>query len=106
MSVLLAVAHGSKDPDSQAGVRELLASAERLRPGLRTADAYVDNASPSVRAALAELVAGGVHDVVLLPLLLTPACESGSLEPCATASSMLTGASPRRPRRRPRPPGW
>ena len=76
MSVLLAVAHGSKDPDSQAGVRELLARAERLRPGLRTADAYVDNASPSVRAALAALVADGVDDVVLLPLLLTPASHS------------------------------
>ncbi len=76
MSVLLAVAHGSKDPDSQAGVRELLARAERLRPGLRTTDAYVDNASPSVRAALAALVADGIDDVVLLPLLLTPASHS------------------------------
>lgn len=76
MSLLLAVAHGSKDPDSQAGVRDLLARARRLRPGLRTADAYVDNASPSVRAALAALVAEGVDDVVLLPLLLTPASHS------------------------------
>ena len=76
MPVLLAVAHGSQDPASQAGVRDLLARAQQRRPGLRTADAYVDNASPSIRAALAGLVADGVDDVVLLPLLLTPASHS------------------------------
>ena len=76
VSVLLAVAHGSRDPASQAGVRDLLARAATLRPGLRTADAYVDNASPSIRRALADLVADGVDDVVVLPLLLTPASHS------------------------------
>ena len=74
--VLLGVAHGSRNADSQAGVRALLARAAALRPGLRTADAYVDNASPSVRHALATLVADGVDDVVVLPLLLTPASHS------------------------------
>ena len=48
--VLLGVAHGSRDPASQEGVRALLAGAADLRPGLRVADAYVDNASPSIRA--------------------------------------------------------
>ena len=76
MTVLLAVAHGSRDPDSQAGVEALLSLASAQRPGLRTAAAYVDNASPSIRTALAELVAGGVRDVVVLPLLLTPASHS------------------------------
>ena len=76
MTVLLAVAHGSKDPASQAGVQELLSLAEAQRPGLRTAAAYVDNASPSVRSALDELVAGGARDVAVLPLLLTPASHS------------------------------
>ncbi len=76
MSGLLAVAHGSKDPASQAGVASLLELAAAARPGLRTASAYVDNASPSVRVALEGLVADGVDDVVVLPLLLTPASHS------------------------------
>lgn len=76
MTVLLGVAHGSKDPASQEVVQELLARAEQLRPGLRTAAAYVDNASPSIRNALAALVDDGVRDVAVLPLLLTPASHS------------------------------
>ena len=76
MTVLLGVAHGSKDPDSQAVVDELLRRTAVLRPGLRTQAAYVDNASPSIRRALADLAAGGVDDVVVMPLLLTPASHS------------------------------
>ena len=76
MTVLLGVAHGSKDPASQAVVEDLLARAEALRPGLRTEPAYVDNASPSIRAALARLADERVDDVVVLPLLLTPASHS------------------------------
>ena len=76
MTVLLGVAHGSKDPASQDVVRDLLARTAALRPGLKVHAAYVDNASPSIRAALHDLVAQGVDDVVVLPLLLTPASHS------------------------------
>ncbi len=76
MTVLLGVAHGSKDPDSQAVVEQLLRRTAALRPGLRTAAAYVDNASPSIRRALADLAGEGVDDVVVLPLLLTAASHS------------------------------
>ena len=76
MSVLLAVAHGSRDPASQDGVRALLALAASRRPRLRTLDAYVDNASPSVRHVLAALAEERADDVVVLPLLLTPASHS------------------------------
>ena len=76
VTVLLGVAHGSKDPESQQGVRDLLARAAALRPGLVAVDAYVDNASPSIRARLQELASSGVDDVVVLPLLLTPASHS------------------------------
>ena len=72
MSRLIGVAHGSKDPASQQVVEQLLARAAALRPGLRTSAAYVDNASPSVRSALASVDG----DVVVLPLLLTPASHS------------------------------
>lgn len=76
MTVLLGVAHGSKDPESQEVVQALLARAAELRPGLRTTAAYVDNAAPSIRRALAALVEAGETDVVVLPLLLTPASHS------------------------------
>ncbi len=76
MTVLLGVAHGSKDPASQGVVEDLLARAAALRPGLRAIPAYVDNASPSIRRALAHLAADSVDDVVVLPLLLTPASHS------------------------------
>ena len=76
MTVLLGVAHGSRDPESQAVVGDLLARAAALRPGVRAEAAFVDNASPSIRAALAGFAASGETDVVVLPLLLTPASHS------------------------------
>ena len=76
MTVLLGVAHGSRDPAAQEVVEDLLARARAQRPGLQTAAAYVDNASPSIRAALAGLVEQGSRDIVVLPLLLTPASHS------------------------------
>jgi sirohydrochlorin cobaltochelatase len=72
MTVLLGVAHGSRDDRAQEAVQKLLARVEELRPGLRTASAYVDNASPSIRSALMGLA----DDVVVVPLLLTPASHS------------------------------
>lgn len=54
----------------------LLDAAGALRPGLRTAAAYIDNASPSVRTELERLAVDGVSDVVVLPLLLTAASHS------------------------------
>ena len=76
MTVLLGVAHGSKDEASQEVVRALLAAAAEQRPGLRVASAYIDNASPSVAAALQALHDEGADDVAVLPLLLTPATHS------------------------------
>lgn len=76
MTLLLGVAHGSRDPASQEVVNALLARAAGLRPGLEVRAAYVDNASPSIRTALAGLVADGVRDVAVLPLLLIPASHS------------------------------
>jgi sirohydrochlorin cobaltochelatase len=78
MTVLLGVAHGSKDDGAQQVVRELLAATERMRSGLRTAPAYIDNASPSIAAAITQLVEEGVDDIAVVPLLLTPASHSKS----------------------------
>lgn len=76
MTVLVGVAHGSKDDRSQEVVGALLAQAAARRPGVRALPAYVDNASPSVRSALADLAAQGEGDVVVLPLLLTAASHA------------------------------
>ena len=74
MSVLLGVAHGSRDDGAQAVVRDLLDLAAGQRPGLRVAAAYLDNASPSIRAALAVLAQES--DVTVVPLLLGAASHS------------------------------
>jgi sirohydrochlorin cobaltochelatase len=76
VSVLLGVAHGSRDDAAQEVVRELLVLTAALRPGLRTEAAYVDNASPSIRAAIARLVAEGERDITVVPLLLGAASHS------------------------------
>ena len=76
MSVLLGVAHGSRDPRAQEVVRELLVLTAGLRPGLRAEAAYVDNASPSIRSAIAGLVREGERDVTVVPLLLGAASHS------------------------------
>ena len=76
MSVLLGVAHGSRDEGAQAVVGELLRLATTARQGLITAQAYVDNASPSIRRALAQLVTDGHRDITVVPLLLNAASHS------------------------------
>ena len=76
MSVLLGVAHGSRDPGSQEVVRSLLAGAAAARPGLRAEAAFVDNASPSIRDAFCQLVEQGERDVIVVPLLLGAASHS------------------------------
>lgn len=76
MSVLLGVAHGSRDDGAQAVVADLLAMAAAARPGLVTAAAYVDNASPSIRVAVELLVDQGHQDVTVVPLLLSAASHS------------------------------
>ncbi len=76
MTALLGVAHGSKDPQSQEVVEALLSQAAAVRPGLVTTAAYIDNASPSVRSAVADLVVAGERKIAVVPLLLTPAAHS------------------------------
>ena len=74
MSVLLGVAHGSRDKALQEVVRDLLVLTSR--PGLRTEAAYVDNASPSIAGALSSLATQGIQDVTVVPILLGAASHS------------------------------
>ncbi|WP_051853143.1 sirohydrochlorin chelatase [Streptomyces aureocirculatus] len=71
--VLLAVAHGSRDPRHAATIRALLRTVRARRPGLRVEVGFLDFNAPSVPAQLASLADEGVRDVVALPLLLTRA---------------------------------
>jgi sirohydrochlorin cobaltochelatase len=75
MTVLLGVAHGSRDEASQQVVADLLAAAG-ARLGVRAVPAYLDNAAPSISRAVADLVAEGVDDIAVLPVLLNAAGHS------------------------------
>ncbi|MFC9925999.1 sirohydrochlorin chelatase [Streptomyces sp. NPDC127190] len=72
-SVLLLVAHGSRDPRHAATVHALVERVRSLRPGLRVETGFLDFNVPSVHGVLESLAAEGVRDVVALPLLLTRA---------------------------------
>src|SRR5690606_21157799 len=65
--VLLAVAHGTRDPAGPAAVRALLGLVRALRPGLRVVEAYGELAAPSLEDAAAGLGGG---PAVVVPLLL------------------------------------
>ena len=66
--VLLAVAHGSRDPQAQRTVRSLARRVGGLAPDVEVRAAFVQNAGPSLAAALA---AAGQRRVVVVPLLLS-----------------------------------
>jgi sirohydrochlorin ferrochelatase len=88
---LVAVAHGTRDPDGAATVEALLKQVRALRPGLATRAAYLEVAPPSLGDAVQNitgpvvvlplLLAGGYHATVDIPRMVatiraaTPAVE-------------------------------
>src|SRR5262249_43407574 len=66
--LLLAVAHGSRDPKAQRTVRSLAAAAGELAPEVEVRTAFVQNAEPSLAGALA---AAGRRHIGVVPLLLS-----------------------------------
>ena len=70
--VLLAVAHGSRDPAAQECVLALTGRVAARAPGTRVATAFVQNAAPSLEEGLHEAVTqAGPDRVVVVPLLLS-----------------------------------
>ena len=65
--VLVAVAHGSRDPAAQRTVETLLASVRAMRPGLRVELGHIELNEPALSRSLTGLPAGG--EAVLVPLL-------------------------------------
>lgn len=65
--VLVAAAHGSRDPEAARTVEALLASVRAMRPELRVVPGYIELNEPSLSGALAALPAG--QPAVVVPLL-------------------------------------
>jgi sirohydrochlorin ferrochelatase len=70
--VLLAVAHGSRDPAAQQSVLSLTSRVARSADGIAVRTAFVQNAKPSLAEGLDEAAAqAGPDGVVVVPLLLS-----------------------------------
>jgi sirohydrochlorin ferrochelatase len=70
--VLLAVAHGSRDPAAQECVLSLASQVARLAGDVRVRAAFVQHANPPLAAGLAGATAlGGADGAVVVPLLLS-----------------------------------
>jgi sirohydrochlorin ferrochelatase len=68
--VLVACAHGTRNPTGRRLIAELALAARALRPGITTTAAFVDVQPPTVADVVAELSAAG-HPAVVVPLLLS-----------------------------------
>jgi sirohydrochlorin ferrochelatase len=68
--VLVACAHGTRNPTGRRLVAELALAARRLRPGLETTAAFVDVQPPTVVDVVAGLAAAD-RPAVVVPLLLS-----------------------------------
>ena len=69
--MLLAVAHGSRDPAAQECVHALLTQVRGLDPGPDVRAAFLENAEPALPGALSRAVAAaGPAGVTIVPLLL------------------------------------
>jgi sirohydrochlorin ferrochelatase len=69
--VLLAVAHGSRDPAAQRCVHALAGQVRRADPGIDVRVAFLENAEPALAGAVRQAVAGvGPGAVAIVPLLL------------------------------------
>jgi sirohydrochlorin ferrochelatase len=70
---LAILAHGSRDPRSAATVHALATHLGELRDDLRIESSFLDHCPPSPYQVFDKLVADGVEEAVVVPLLLTSA---------------------------------
>jgi sirohydrochlorin ferrochelatase len=89
--VLIAVAHGSKDPRASATVAELAAVARERSPGLDLRTAFLGHAPPSLPQVLGTIEAD--REITVLPLLLTAAFHSKADIPRMLARAARPGVS-------------
>lgn len=67
--VLIACAHGTRNVQGQAAIRQVMAEIEALRPGLTVVEAYVDVQEPELGGVVDGLPEG--TPAVVVPLLLS-----------------------------------
>ncbi|MBV6695819.1 sirohydrochlorin chelatase [Kitasatospora aureofaciens] len=84
--VLLAVAHGSRDPAASATIRALLRRVRVLRPELTVRCCFLDLAEPSLSDALAQLAGSRP---ILVPILLSTGYHLRVDLPAALATAGL-----------------
>jgi len=84
---LLMLAHGSRDARSPRTVHALRDEVRSMRPDLRVESAFLELAEPSPGEVFARLAAGGVDEVVVVPLLLTEAHHARVDVPSAVAAA-------------------
>jgi sirohydrochlorin ferrochelatase len=82
--VLVAVAHGSRDPRSATTAAALVDVVRRLRPGLDVRPAFLDLSAPR----LADVLAGVAGPAVVVPLLLGTAHHARVDVPAAVAAAL------------------
>jgi sirohydrochlorin ferrochelatase len=70
---LVILAHGSRDPRSAASIHALATCLRELREDLRIETAFLDHCPPKPHQVFDKLVADGVEEVVVVPLLLSGA---------------------------------
>jgi sirohydrochlorin ferrochelatase len=97
--VLVACAHGTRNPTGRRLVAELALAARALRPGLVTTAAFVDVQPPTVVDVVAGLSAAG-RSVVVVPLLLSGGYHvhvdiAGAVAGCEAAAARPLGPDPR-----------
>lgn len=82
-SALLIVGHGTRDAAGQAECDQLVAKVRAARPGLRVALGYLELCPPPITGTIEELVAEGVTDVTVVPLVLLAAGHAKGDVPAA-----------------------
>lgn len=80
---LIAVAHGSRDPDAARSAEALVAEVRRQRPGLTVITAFLEHAAPDLAAGVTAAGTGAV----VVPLLLTAAFHSDQDLPAQLAAA-------------------
>lgn len=91
--VLLACAHGTRDPAGQAVVAELVDAVRAARPGLDVRACFVDVQEPSLARVLGEVHAEG-RTAVVVPLLLSSGFHVHVDIPAALAAAPGSVAAP------------
>lgn len=99
--VLLAVAHGSRDPAARRSTHALARRVGRLAGGVTVRAAFVQHANPSLTAALASATGeAGRERVIIVPLLLATGYHLSSDIGGAAAAARVPVARPLGPGRR------